>query len=184
LLCLTPAAGVTPDTQAEDERGGGFRDLLPDFRTEDAVGVLELAPQLEIGRVRPGEILGAGSGQAISTGNWSRGGLSPAMFEIETRLVRTLPAVWRLRVRDVDSIHATNVRYELTALDGTANALTSIDNPASVIHALVTPLSPRAVDGALDYVTLEGGLMLDLDLRDVHTAGVHVATLTVTLENY
>jgi hypothetical protein len=184
LLCLTSAAGIVPDTRAEDERRGGLRDLLPDFRTEDAVGVLEIAPRLEIGRVTPGEILGGGADQAIAMGNWSRGGLSAAMFEIETRFVRTLPVVWRMRVRETDSTQTTNVRYELAGLDGTANALTSIDNPASVIHALVTPLSPRTVDGTLDYVTLEGGLMLDLDLRDVHTAGVHVGTLTVTLESY
>jgi len=184
LLCLTSAAVVIPETQAEDERRGGLRDLLPDFRTEDAVGVLELAQQLEIGRVRPGEILAGGSAQAIAMGNWTRDGLSAAMFESEPRLVRTLPVVWRMRVRDIDSIDATNVRYELASPDGTANALTSVQNPASVIHASISPLAPRAVDGTLDYVTLEGGLILNLDLRDVHSAGVHVGTLTVTLESY
>ena len=88
LLCLTSVARGIPDTQAEDERRGGLRDLLPDFRTEDAVGVLELAPQLEIGRVRPGEILGGGSGQAIAVGDWTRDGLSAASFQIEKRPVR------------------------------------------------------------------------------------------------
>jgi hypothetical protein len=183
LLGLASAHGVV-DVRAEDERRGGLRDILPEFRDFDSVGVLELAPRLEILRVRPGEILGGSTARAVEMGRWSRDGLSMASFEIDTHLVRTLPDVWRMRVADLDSIYATNVRYTLSALDGTANALTNLDNPTSVIHASITPLAPRPVDGTLDSVMLEGGLVLDLDLRDVRTAGVHAGTLTVTLENY
>ena len=184
LLCLPLVTGAIPESRAEDARRGGLRDLLPRFESGDTIGVLELAPRLEIGRVMPEEILAGGLGHAIAMGHWTDGGVSAAAFEIDTRLVRTLPVVWRMRVQDLELIQATNVRYQLAALDGTANALTSIDDPASVIHALVTPLAPRAVDGTLDYMTLEGGLVLDLDLRDVRTSGVHVGTLTVTLESY
>ena len=86
LLCLILACGLTADSFAQDEERGGTRDLLADIRPGQTVGVLELAPLLEIGRVAPGEILSGGSGQAIAMGSWSRGGASPAAFEIETRL--------------------------------------------------------------------------------------------------
>lgn len=184
LLCLILAGGLLPDCFAQDEGRGDARDLLSGIRPGQAVGVLEIAPRLEIGRVAPGEILAGGSDQGIGMGNWTREGASPAAFEIETRLVRSMPAVWRMLVRDFDSTHATNVRYELTSADGVANALTSTNDPSSVIRAYVSPLPPLVVDGDIDYLTIEGGLLLNLDLQGVRTSGPHVGTLTVTLENY
>jgi len=184
VLCLILASAFIADSFGQDEERGGARDLLSDIRPGETVGVLELAPLLEIGRVAPGEILAGGSGQAVAMGSWSREGASPAAFEIETRLVRTMPAVWRMRVREFDSSHTTSVRYQLTSPDGRVNTLTSIENPNSVIQALVSPLPPLVVDGDLDYLTIEGGLLLNLDLQGVRTSGPHVGTLTVTLENY
>jgi hypothetical protein len=184
VLCLILASSLFANCLAQEEDRRETRDLLADIRPGQTVGVLELAPHLEIGRVAPGEILAGGSGQAIAAGNWTRGGASAESFEIETRLVRTMPAVWRMRVRDFDSTHATSVRCELTSPDGRVNTLTSIDDPSSVIQALVSPLPPLVVDGDLDYLTIEGGLLLNLDLQSVRTSGAHVGTLTVTLENY
>lgn len=185
LLCLILAGGfLAADCFGQDEGRGRSRDLLSDIRPGQSVGVLELAPHLEIGRVAPGEILGGGSSQAIAMGSWTRDGATPAAFEIETRLVRTMPAVWRMRVREFDSTYATSVRYELTSPDGRVNALTSIEDPSSVIQALVSPLPPLVVDGDIDYLTIEGGLLLNLDLQDVRSSGAHVGTLTVTVENY
>lgn len=184
VLCALLATGFNTDSFAEDQGRGGVRDLLHDIRVGEAVGVLELAPRLEIGRAMPGEILGGGSAQAITMGSWSREGVSPAAFRLETRLVRTMPTVWRMRVRELDPTLTTNVRYTLTSPDGRENALTSVEDPSSVIQTLVSPLPPLVVDGDLDYVTIEGGLILNLDLQGVRTSGAHVGTLTVTLENY
>jgi hypothetical protein len=182
LLLTAPLVSVG---FAQDERRDGIRDLLADVRTDRTVGLLEISPQLEIGRIGPGELLGGGASQAVSMGRWSDTGAtdSPA-FQIETRLVRSVPAVWRMRVSDFDAVQSTNVRYALTAPDGRVNTLTGVEDPGSVIQALISPLPPLVVEGDLDSVTIEGGLLLNLDLRGVRTSGVHVGTLTVTIENF
>ena len=184
VLSLALAAGFNLNSSSEDRERGDVRDLLADIRIDGSVGGFELAPQLEIGRIMPGELLGGGSGQSLAMGNWTRSGASPAAFEVETRFVRSMPGVWRMRVRDFDSTHTTTARYTLTSPDGTANGLASVEDPSSVIQVRISPLPPSVVDSDLDYLTIEGGVMLDLDLLGVRTSGVHVGTLTVTLENY
>ena len=89
-----------------------------------------------------------------------------------------------MRVRNFDSTHTTTARYMLTSPDGKSDGLASVEDPSSVIRARISPLPPRVIDGDLEFLTLEGGLVLYLDLQGVRTSGVHVGTLTVTLENY
>ena len=54
VLSLALAAGFNLDSSCEDRERGDVRDLLADIRIDGSVGVFELAPQLEIGRIMPG----------------------------------------------------------------------------------------------------------------------------------
>jgi hypothetical protein len=183
-LCLFLGTGLNVDSICEERRREGLRDLLPDTPLDESVGIFELAPLLEIGRIMPGEVLGGGSGRSISMGTWSRHGTATASFEIETQFVRSMPGIWCMRVRDFESTHTTTARYLLTSPDGSSDGLANIEDPSSVIRARISPIPPRVIDGDLEFLTLEGGLVLHLDLQGVRTSGVHVGTLTVTLENY
>ena len=182
LLLLALAAGI------EAAERGGRGDLLerelasrPDAR--EPAGALELERHVHLESVLPSELMAAGGARAIAAGAYAPQAPSSA-FELDSHVVRSLPAVWRMHLGDAQALGELDVRCEITADGGRPDVLTHADDPSSVIHVWARPLAPQLVPGAADGALVEGGVLLDLDLRGVRTAGPHTGTLTVTVERY
>jgi len=161
-----------------------FPDSGPRLDSRARVGVLQVEPSFDLDGVLPGELLARGGTAAIPEATWRPDLVPSAGFEFETQVVRSIPTVWSMRLDDLDSIAELDVRCDVTGADGQAGALTNTTDPASMIRVWVRPLAPRVVAGATADVIVEGGVVLDMDLRDVRTAGPHVGTLTVTVEHF
>jgi len=148
------------------------------------VGVIQIQPTFQLQRVQLVEILDGTRFQAVAAGSWSRGASPTATRQVEPHIVRTIPAVWRMRVRDEHEAYELNVRYELTSPDGRVDRLGPADGSNSEIRTTVRPLPPTvvAVDDA--GVVVEGGMVLYLELDSVRRAGSYSGTLTVTLDHF
>jgi hypothetical protein len=148
------------------------------------VGVIQIQPTIQLQNVQLVEILDGTRYQSIAAGSWSRGASPTATRQVEPHIVRTIPAVWRMRVRDEHEAYELNVRYELTSPDGRADRLGPADGSNSEVRTTVRPLPPTivAVDDA--GAVVEGGMVLYLELDSVRRAGSYSGMLTVTLDHF
>lgn len=162
----------------------GFRSYRPvrGASRADTPGVLQIERRISLARVAVSEIL-PGPSRAISMGTWNARNGSMASPTIRTRIVRELPALWRMRLPEDLTIGQVDVRYELTAPDGRVGRLVAADGPESVLTEL-RPLVPVVVSSDSGGAIVEGGLTLYLDLGSVRTAGRYTGTLTVTLDHF
>jgi len=180
LFALSGFVGV-----AEAQVGSiHFPDAGPRLDPRSRVGSLQVQPSFDLDGVLPGELLTGGGTRAIPQAVWRPDTVSSAGFDFDTQVVRSIPTVWSMRLDDLDSVSELNVRCDVTGADGQAGALTNAADPSSVIRVWVRPLTPRVLAGAAEDVLVEGGVLLDMDLRDVRTAGPHSGTLTVTVEHF
>jgi hypothetical protein len=181
LLALAMAAGEAAERGGRGsllEREFGAR---PDAR--EPSGVLDVERSVHLEGVMPAELLAAGAARAIAAGAYAPE-VAASAFELDAHVVRSVPAVWRMRLDDAQAVAELDVRCEIVAEGGQSNVLTNPDDPASVIHVWARPLAPQVLSGAVEGALVEGGVLLDLDLRGVRTAGPHTGTLTVTVERY
>jgi hypothetical protein len=148
------------------------------------VGVIQIQPMIRLQNVELTEIVAGARYQALAAGSWSRGASPAASRHVEPKIVRTIPAVWRMRVRDEHEAYELNVRYELTSPDGRVDRLGPADGSGSEIRTTVRSLPPTvvAVDDA--GAVIEGGMVLYLELDSVRRAGSYSGTLTVTLDHF
>jgi hypothetical protein len=177
LLCaLVGPAGAT-------ERERRIRDTGRDLGLRSSFNALQVETSLRLDAVRPGELLAGPSARAIAEPSW-RPDLGAGAFRIDTHVVRTIPAVWRMRVEDPASAAALSVRCEIAAEGGTSGVLAHALDPRSIIHVWVRPLAAPSITAGAGEALIEGGVVLEMDVRDVRTAGLHSGTLTVTVEHY
>ena len=148
----------------------------------DPPGVLQIAPRTSLAKVAASEILPASS-HAISMGAWSAGTASMGSGAFQTRIVRQLPVLWRMRLPDGLTVGQIDVRYEVTAPDGRLGRLVAVDGPQSEVRTELHAVGPFVVSRDADGAIVEGGLTLYLDLESVRTAGRYTGTLTVTLNH-
>lgn len=181
-LLLVSAAAVDDTAAQRDDRG--FRELprLPELR--ETVGVLEVASSIELERMLVDEVLAGGPYQARSLGTWTSGTAQLGMPRVETEIVRSVPAVWRMRLPDEPSLHTLDVRYTVVGNDGRQHVLTADHDTGSTIGVRAVPVPPAVVQADLEGTIIEGGLILYLDLAEVRTAGRYSGTITVTLDHF
>ncbi|HXV76317.1 MAG TPA: hypothetical protein VD788_08355 [Candidatus Polarisedimenticolaceae bacterium] len=177
VSCLIVLAVAAVNAQ---DRGGVGRDAIFASPIEPRLGVLEVRRFVDIERVAPAEFVGG----SRSSGHYRPGGFATVDLELDTRVLRSVPAVWRMRVGSVDALSEMNVRYELSTADGRTNLLAHAADPGSIVQARVDGLPPTVVDVDDRGVLVEGGVMLHLDLQGVRAAGAHTATMTVTIEHF
>jgi hypothetical protein len=170
-------------TVAAGDARGGLRDLEIDAPFQHRFGVLQLSPVVEIDRVGPGELL-EGGGRAEPIGRWVPGGATPAMLDLDTRIVRRVPSLWRMRVATPEALQDVNVRYRLTAPDGTQGMLVNENDPTSIVRVRLESMPPVIGESGFEGLIVEGGVTLEMDFRDVRTAGSHSGVLTVTVEQF
>lgn len=179
-IALSALAGVAPAQVG----GLGPRDVELRLDPAPRVGVLRVEPSFDLDGVVPGELLAAGGARAIPAASWQPDLRAGAGFELDTHVVRSIPAVWSMRLPALDSLAELDVRCEIAGHDGQAGALTHPADSRSIIRVWVRSIAPQVVTGASGDVLVEGGVMLDMDLRDVRSAGPHTGTLTVTVEHF
>jgi hypothetical protein len=164
-------------------RGGVGRNAIFGERIDPRFGVLEVARSIDVERVGASEVIGSPSG-ARSSGHYRPGGFATVGLDLDTRVMRTIPAVWRLRVARVDDLQRMNVRCELQTLDGRRNLLSHESDPGSFVQARIDPTPPRILETGDETTLIEGGVTLQMDLRNVRASGSHTGILTVTVEYF
>ena len=177
LILISAVTLAAPDREPLHSRP---QRLILDGR----VGVIQIQPAIRLRNVELAEILAGARYQALSAGSWSRGASPAASRQVEPNIVRTIPAVWRMRVRDEHEAYELNVRNVLPSPAGRVDRLGRAAGSSSEIRTTVRSLPPTvvAVDDA--GAVIEGGMVLYLELDSVRRAGSYSGTLTVTLDHF
>ena len=178
LVCLPALAGQSPETAVHPGP-------LPFIPEEDLrLDAVRLTPVVRLEPILASEILPDDLFLAVPEGRWSPGGLDFGSRPFESTIVRTLPGVWWMRLRDERALDDMDVRLELTSGDGTHNRLVHESDQNSQIHVTVEPLAPVVALDDTSSVVIEGGAVLILDISDVRSAGSYSGTLTVTIDRF
>ena len=148
------------------------------------LGAVRVAPAVRLEPVEPSEMLADGDSFSIAEGRYPAGGFSAAGPAFDARVVRRLPSIWWMRLRDPDELDNLGVRLDLTAIDGTRDRLGHSGTNDSQIRVLIQPIDPVVTRDDVDSVVVEGGAYLILDLSEVRSAGRYSGTLTVTVDHF
>jgi hypothetical protein len=167
LGLLAPSAGV----------GRSPRLALDDVSRP---GVLLIEPRISLPPVTLAELLPAGR-SAVCLGQWSGGQPIRDDGGARTRIVRRLPAVWRMRLARGQEPDRLDVQYQIDALGGQPGRLVSTESPESEVRVELRPIPPLVVSDDAEGTVLEGGVVLYMDLEAVRSAGRYSGMLTVTL---
>jgi len=171
-----------PAPRADDGASLLDLELVPEFI--ERVGIMQIEPNLRLQPVSPDELLVGGPTAAVSAGRWTPGGLTTRLQPIEAHIVRNLPSVWRMRVRDMEAVDGLDVRYEIADASGRPGVLSAEDGSGSEIRIHVDSLAPTVVLQDASGTVLEGALILRLDVENARTAGRYTGTLTVTVDHF
>ncbi|MFV2072548.1 MAG: hypothetical protein ACC742_07845 [Thermoanaerobaculales bacterium] len=94
---------------------------------------------------------------------------------------REISPLWHLRVRGDSSLPFTRVEYDLIGANGRHGVLSHSANDTSVIEVRVVELPLRVSDRATGLGTVEGGVILEMDLGHAVEAGRYSGSLRVTV---
>jgi hypothetical protein len=98
------------------------------------------------------------------------------------RITRELPGLWQIRVpaNQVGSLFAT---YELRAINGRNNTISSNKNASAVVGVILEPLPITEIsrDPNSKTALLQGGVRLRMDLSNTQFAGEYSGNLLVIL---
>jgi hypothetical protein len=148
------------------------------------IGAVRVAPTVELEPIQASEILSDNGHLALSAGTYAPGGFGAGIPGVEARIVRTIPALWWMRLRDERDLDNLDVRVDLSATDGGRGRLAHGRDEGSQIRVEVRPLEPVVTIDDTDSVVVEGGALLILDLTGVRAAGTYNGTLTVTVDQF
>ncbi len=98
------------------------------------------------------------------------------------RIVREVPAVWRMELPAGVDPRDLVVSYELVASSGRRDRLSQPGEPDSELGIRLRSTGPIEVESAGDEVVVEGGVVLELDLTAARFAGDHSGTLVVRVD--
>lgn len=128
------------------------------------------------------EVLGARD-RAVSMGRWTDGssfGMARA-GSLPVTVRRELPSLWRLETGpDVDP-SSMDVRYHMLGGTGRSSAFVHTADTDSLLHVRVLPLPTRVIGRDASRTVVDGGVELELDLRDATRAGRYSGTLLYTI---
>jgi hypothetical protein len=95
-----------------------------------------------------------------------------------------MPAVWRLETGpDVDP-STMDVRYHLLSAAGGGSCISHERDARSALCVTVLPLRPRVISRDERRTLIEGGVRLEIDLREATRAGRYSGTLAYSISVY
>jgi len=185
IVCLTLLAAVyanAGDVRDAIRSGDGFGRFVPGpvFSWErnfslDRVTVQEL--------VLSGSLKSSSSGLAVSMGAYNRGSAGFDVPPVATTLVRSIPSLWRVQIPTAEDADAIDVTYEVEGANGHRNSLSNEMCEDSEISVTAQPLAPIVTDYGHGSTTIEGGVVLYLDIANARSAGRYSGTVTVAIHH-
>jgi len=156
--------------------------VVPIAAAPDDAVVIE--PRIRLHAISAREILEGRAHAAIAGGTWRPGASVVDTTGFNTIVTRRLDRVWQTRLpRDVD-LAAIQISCEIDGTDGRHDRLSHGSSPDSSVRATARALPPIVVGVDEETITVEGGVVLELDLSAVHAAGQYSGTMTVTLHQF
>jgi len=164
------------------EEGWPLEPRVSEFDRDAPALLMATNSAFELQQVEPSELIGTGGRTAISSGMGRVGGNLLDMPRIRTRIVRSLPGVWRLRVDERADVRLPHVRYSLVSPSGQVGRLGLLEDSRFDLPARLLPQQSTVIARTDSGKILEGGVDLVIDLDRLETAGTYSGTLTVTVE--
>ncbi len=103
--------------------------------------------------------------------------VGPSTFVVR----REVDGLWRVRSRGPGAAVATRVDYDFIGANGEPGVLSHVTDDRSVIPVRVVELPQRVRERPGGGATVEGGVMLEMDLARAREAGGYGGTLLVTV---
>ena len=116
-----------------------------------------------------------------SPGSFRAGFATPPTGVPITTVRREIGKLWRLRLRDTSSHSYTRVEYDVIGANGERGVLSHTTNDRSMIAVRVVELPVRQDGRPGDLGTVEGGVMLEMDLGRAVEAGSYAGSLRITV---
>lgn len=174
----------SPDAAAQSLRGGGQHRGGVELWLEPTA-MLEPVTSFDFqGRGHDGPERGPAAALAsLSAGRSLVTGFSaPPTGTPVTVVRREIDGLWRLRVRNTSSLPYTRVDYDVIGANGEHGVFSHTSNERSMIAVRVVELPMRQLDQQPGGSgTLEGGVMLEMDLGQAVEAGHYAGSLRVTI---
>jgi hypothetical protein len=181
-LLLLAQGSATAEPVPEPRDRSAPPTFLADFDLR--VGAVRVARTVELEAIQATELLADHAYLALSSGTYTPGGFGAGAPGFEARIVRTIPALWWMRLRDESDLDTLDVRLNLSANDGGRDRLAHDRDEDSQIRVELRPLDPVVAIDDDDSVVVEGGALLILDLTGVRSAGTYNGTLTITVDRF
>lgn len=164
--CVVPPAAAA----AEAPRRGSAR-LVP-----AAPGTVHLPP------VHSFEIARGASEQAVAIPGRAPG--PPAGPDLSWVVQRQLPRLWSTTLSDRENLADLRVSIEVVSPDGRRGAISHEDSGTVAARVAATPTVAREALATGGTRIVEGGGVLEFDLREVRRAGRYRGTLVITIERF
>lgn len=137
---------------------------------------LTLPSAVNIEPLRTTELLQGGRGTVSFNGS------TLPSHSIDTRVTRTLTGLWTMNI-DPSRMQsaALQVDYELRGLNGKRDSLSMPGRESDTIPVRIEPMAPRMIRTLGGLATVEGGVVLHLDVERVRFAGDYQGTLVISV---
>ena len=179
LLLVGGAPAVEGQTLRGDVLRTGVGELWIDSRP-----FLESVTSFDFGEragAQPDRAPAALSASLGASGRLATRFSAPPTGDPITVVRREIDSLWRLKTRGSDPLAFTRVDYDVIGANGERGVLSHVANERSVIAVRVVELPARVTDRPGGALTVEGGVMLEMDLRQASEAGRYGGTLRVTV---
>lgn len=169
LLAVAGAVVASSVWAADPPRRGSAR-FLP---VESAISLPPIH-SFEIAR-------GAGE-QAVAVPG--RAGTQPAGPDLAWVVRREIPRLWSTTLNDREELTDLRVSIEVVSADGRRGAVSHEESGAVAARVAATPTVGREALASGGTRVVEGGGVLEFDLREVRLAGRYRGTLVITIERF
>ena len=145
---------------------------------------VRFARRVSLDSIGADELLGGVAGRAVSAGTWTgphQGALAlrRAGARLETRLTRSIPGLWRVRLPAGAQANDLDVQLRFQSTGGEVGYLVHERRPDSRIRVQVAPTVPVSAWVDDERAEVAGGAAFELDLADAIAAGRYEGQLIV-----
>ncbi len=177
---LVPAAAAAFLVVASTVVVSGARAADPPRR--GSVRHQPVASTISLPPIHSFEIAHGASEQAVAIPG--RGAPPPLGPDLAWVVRREIPRLWSTTMGDREDLADLRVSIEVVSADGRPGAVSHEDSGAVTARAAATPTVGREALATGGTRIVEGGGVLEFDLREVRRAGRYRGTLVITIERF